>query len=97
MTTRLFLFPNENAPKPTIVLECEKLGKGRATVPAHISLISVKAGMVGRPGEGRQVDRKAPIVVVATVEQKKTGLSTITFAKEELSPPVKPEPEASKA
>ena len=87
MTTRLFFYPTEKSAKPTLVLECKEVSAAKATVPAHISIESVKPGMVCCPGEGRHADR-SKMYVVAEAQAKKIGLSTIIFEKE--APPAPP-------
>lgn len=92
-TTRLFVFANSEAAKPTMVLECAKVSKNQATVAASVSIESVKPGMVCHPGEARKVDRTTTYVVKST-DPKKTGFSTIHFVEEKgpASAPLAPEP-----
>jgi hypothetical protein len=77
------------------VVECEKVTRAQATVPAHMSIESIRPGMVAFPGAGRKVDRST-MYVVAKVEQKKTGLSMITFERDDLAPNIAPMPEPAK-
>jgi hypothetical protein len=77
---RLFVYSSAKAPKPLAVFECDKVTKAKATVPARLD--SIKPGMVCCLGEGRTADRTT-MYVVANVDSKKTGLSTLIFETKE--------------
>lgn len=75
---RAFVYKNAQALKALMVLECGKVNRLQATVPAHIKLVSLKPGMVFCLGEGREPDRSTSRTIAA-VKQAKTGASTIKF------------------
>ena len=65
---RAYIYPTIRALKPTVALDCERVTKARATIPAHVNLQNVKPGMIFRLARGRQADFGST-QVIAKVER----------------------------
>lgn len=77
-TTRAYVYRDARAPKPVMVLECSSVTNVQAKVPAHISLQSLRGGMVFRLVKDRKPVMESTRTIEA-IDQKKTGQSTISF------------------
>lgn len=77
-TTRALIYRDARAIKALMAVECASVTQAEAKVPAHISLESIKAGMVFRLAVGRAGDSKSTRTI-QRVDQKKTGQSTLVF------------------
>jgi len=77
-TQRAYIYKEERAPKPIMALECSSVSDKEAKVPAHVSLRSIRAGMIFRLVKDRK-PVMASTRAIESVDQKKTGQSTITF------------------
>lgn len=77
-TKRVHIFADKRASKPYAVLEVTSIGNKEAKVSADVDISNIKPGHILCLATGRQSDRSTDRVIAA-VDQKKSGLSTITF------------------